>query len=81
MKAYAAVHGLELRSFYHWKSWLTRKGLFYQRVQTPIFQKLKIERSITSCRLHLPNGARVEWNVPLTMDDLTLLVQTMGKLP
>jgi hypothetical protein len=33
MKAYAAVHGLELRSFYHWKSWLTRKGLFYQRVQ------------------------------------------------
>ncbi|MBF0454503.1 MAG: hypothetical protein HQL72_06755 [Magnetococcales bacterium] len=51
MKAYASVHGLDLQPFYHWKSWLTRKGLFHQRAQRPAFQKLKIERSITGCRL------------------------------
>ena len=81
MKSYAAVHGLDLRPFYHWKSWLTRKGLFHRVSKRPLFKKLKIERPSTGCRLHLPNGAMIEWDAPLAVDDLSELVRAVGELP
>jgi len=81
MKSYAFVHGLEARSFYHWKRWLTRKGLFQPGAERPRFQQLKVERPAAGCRLHLPNGAMVEWGASLTVGDMAALVRIVGELP
>jgi hypothetical protein len=81
IRSYASLNSLDLKPFYNWKSLLSSKGLYHCSTQRPFFQKLKIERSTANCRLHLPNGAMVEWSASLSVDDLTSLAQALGKLP
>ena len=83
MTSYAAAQGLEVQTFYHWKRWLTKKGLFTSLRKRPRFQRVQVADPASSAgfRLHLPNGAWLEWNVPQTVSDLGALLKAVGELP
>ena len=82
MASYAAAQGLEVRALYHWKRWLVNKGLFKTLHKRPRFKRVKVvdSPSAAGCRLHLPNGALLEWGSPLTVDDLGALLKVASKL-
>ena len=80
MTSYATAQGLEVQTFYHWKRWLTKKGLLAPLRKRPRFQRVKVAdpTPITGFRLHLPNGALLEWSGPQNVDELGVLLKAVG---
>jgi len=90
MASYAEAQGLEVSEFYHWKRWLTKKGAFKPSLKRVRFQSVKVIAPIASVpaktsasggRLHLPNGALLEWSGFVSVEDLAALVKVAGGLP
>lgn len=84
MQAYALDHGLNVQSFYKWKSDLRRQGFLDGSPSPPeavCFQK--VEWSVTTAsaggfRVRLPNGLELEWDRTPDPEILPALIAAIG---
>ena len=65
LAGYAAEQGLKTKDLYNWKSQFIKRGLMVSSVRATDFVPVEIAAS-ARCYVHLPNGVRVEFSVPMS---------------
>ena len=84
MRAYALDHGLNVQSFYKWKSDLGRQFFLDGGPSPPVavrFQKVEWSTSTVSTggfRVRLPNGLELEWDRTPDPETLPALIAAIG---
>lgn len=83
MKGYAESEGLSVQDFYHYKRLFSEKGLLGVMENRAVrFQQVEIKTALgPTCRVEMPNGARVELSGPLTAAMLGAIFKAAGALP
>jgi len=87
LKAYAKRKGLSVHGLYGARRRMRLAGIVPARASSekrPSFAKVVVHEAPAEagrCRVRLPNGAVMEWDVPLTVQSLELLFQAVARLP
>jgi hypothetical protein len=79
VSAYAAAHGLQVRTMYDAKKVLVKKGVLPRTHQTR-FQRVRInsETASTEWRVCLPNGASVSFSGAVEAGSLLMVLSTVA---
>jgi hypothetical protein len=87
LKAYAKRKGLSVHGLYGARQRMRSAGIAPVRASSekrPSFAKVVVHEAPAEagrCRVRLPNGAVMEWDVPLTVQSLELIFQAVARLP
>ena len=86
LKGYAKRKGLSVHGLYGARRRMRLVGIAPARASSekrPSFAKVVVQEAPAEagrCRVRLPNGAVMEWDVPLTAQSLDLLFQAVARL-
>ena len=86
LKAYARRKGLSVHGLYGARRRMRLAGIAPGRASSekrPSFAKVVVHEAPAEagrCRVRLPNGAVMEWDVPLSAQSLELLFRTVARL-
>jgi hypothetical protein len=86
LKVYAKRKGLSVHGLYGARRRMRLAGIAPARASSekrPSFAKVVVHEAPVEagrCRVRLPNGAVMEWDVPLTAQSFELLFQTVARL-
>ncbi len=82
MSAYAAEHGLDVRTMYSAKKVLKQKGLLLNGTAAVRFQRVEVAAmpSANEWRVQLPNGVTVSFSGAVESGFLSLVLNTIAAL-
>ena len=87
IKAYAAQQGLDVKTLYHWKKTLVKKGVLPRsrkpRTPTVTFQRAQVMDKNTAnsqWNIRLPNGIQVGLTGTVNEAELALVLKTVTRL-
>jgi len=86
MKAYAGQQGIDVKTLYHWKKILVKKGILPRtrkaKKQDPVFHRVRASPQPTSqWRIHLPNGLQIGLTGAVDEAALSIILKTAARLP
>ena len=83
LAAYAAEVGVRPADLYNWKSKFVKRGVLKARNKAEDFAAVRLpsESDAASCTVHFANGVRVEFNAPMSAQQLEVVLTRAARLP
>ena len=78
--AYAREQELKVNDLYQWKATFIKRGVMRPSVACKDFLPVPVSAPTTSCRVHLANGARIEFPEPLSLQTIEGVLQALHRL-
>ena len=80
LAAYAREQALKVTDLYQWKATFIKRGVMRSSAARKDFLPVPVSAPTTSCRVHLANGARVEFPEPLSLQTIEGVLQALHRL-